>query len=1123
MSNQLQVTGEAKIRDIQGPVVANSGVITALDGDANQYVRGDGTLADFPTSTGGGSSVSYYLNSSVSQGTIGGNAYRELSKEPIIGAGTDIAISSNGYIANYITDANDPDVILIPGGNFNCEFYFSVNNNTGNPFFYAELYKYDGTTFTLLGSSVGVPEYINQGTTINPYYFAIPVSTATLALTDRLAIRIYVNVAGRTVTLHTENGHLCQVVTTLSKGMVSLNNLTDQSQFITTGTSGTNFNINSSGDTHTFNLPIASATNTGKLSSTDWTTFNNKQPAGNYVTLDTTQTITGSKTFSSVIGGDAGISLKEGVVPSGVGYTGLAGDADGLVITKRVGATAYTNLLYFNSATSNTYTFPNASGTIALTSNLSSYVPYTGATTNVNLGTNEITASNFVAETSFSTKILPSGVTFRNGYSTLSSIAGNFSITQAVSAGNLKAFTFDFSAWATNTSYTYTLPAASGTLALTSNLSSYVPYTGALSDVNIGNNRFYSRGLTLYTGATSFSQGFTTLNGNADGLTISLATSTTSYSNQFLFTQNVSNVYTFPAATGTLALTSNLSSYVPYSGATSNVNLGTYNLTTTGNVNATNFVGSQSAVLGAGTIGGTLALFPYATYTTNDGYLNIVASSTTKLNLIFGQGSSLYKTAIFDVAGLTNSVNRTYTLPDASGTLVLGTGTTNYLPKFTGASTLGDSVIQEVSGNIGIGGSPSGSYKFQLTGTSYFSGASTFASSINSGQIQATASGAVIQLIGQVGSNAYYVNDQVNNSGKRWRFGHTGAVSGYNSFDFYNQTDDRLVMTLASTGNVGIGTSSPSYLLDVNGAGRFNGKITSTVGNNNLILENTSATTGWIQPLRILNTGGHLGLWVEDSSGNNRASGSSAYAGGLCTYTSTALQFGTNNAIRMSITSGGDVKVQNNGNLALNGGCYILRNSSEVSYGYFIRTLGWKGGGNTDNTPAIAAEGGYGLNFYTNGTVDEKLRLYYDGYIALNSVVFGTTTSGTVRTLYIGNANYLLGGISSIRKSKTNIENVSNVNWIYDLKPVTFNYRKADENKNYTDEFYEDLNYGLIAEDTAPVADFLINYNDKEDGTKEMIGIEYPRLITPLLKAIQDQKKLIDELSAKVSALENKS
>ncbi len=117
--------------------------------------------------------------------------------------------ASQHALPNYITDVNDPDVTIVPGGNFNCEFYFSVNNNTGNPFTYAELYKYDGTTFTLLGTSAGVPESINQGTTIAPYYFAIPVATAALALTDRLAIRIYVNVDGRTVTLHTENGHLC--------------------------------------------------------------------------------------------------------------------------------------------------------------------------------------------------------------------------------------------------------------------------------------------------------------------------------------------------------------------------------------------------------------------------------------------------------------------------------------------------------------------------------------------------------------------------------------------------------------------------------------------------------------------------------------------------------------------------------------------------------------------------------------------------------------------------------------------------------------------------------------------------------------------------------------------------
>jgi hypothetical protein len=64
-------------------------------------------------------------------------------------------------------------------------------------------------------------------------------------------------------------------------GITTLNTLTALSQSFATGTSGTDFAISSSTATHTFNLPIASATNTGKLSSTDWTTFNNKQAALN--------------------------------------------------------------------------------------------------------------------------------------------------------------------------------------------------------------------------------------------------------------------------------------------------------------------------------------------------------------------------------------------------------------------------------------------------------------------------------------------------------------------------------------------------------------------------------------------------------------------------------------------------------------------------------------------------------------------------------------------------------------------------------------------------------------------------------------------------------------------------
>ena len=112
------------------------------------------------------------------------------------------------------------------------------------------------------------------------------------------------------------------------------------------------------------------------------------------------------------------------------------------------------------------------------TGSVSGFVPYTGATGSVNIGVYGLKASLITTEGGYNFKILPSGTLFENGYSVLSSVTGSVSITQAISAGNLKAFTFDFSAWATNTARTYTLPDASGTLALTSNLSSYLPLTG---------------------------------------------------------------------------------------------------------------------------------------------------------------------------------------------------------------------------------------------------------------------------------------------------------------------------------------------------------------------------------------------------------------------------------------------------------------------------------------------------------------------------------------------------------------------------------------------------------------------------------------------------------------------
>lgn len=263
------------------PVIGSGTLTVTGAGLVSQYVRGDGSLANFPTGGGGGgASVSYYFNGGTSQGTFGGNTYYQMSKSAVIGTAANFTISATGYIAQFLTDAGDPNLLNIPAGNWNIEAYFSASSPGGSPSFYVELYKYNGTSFTLIASNSTTPEVITGGTAVDLYMTSLAVPATTLSLTDRLAIRVYVNHDSRTITLYTQDAHLCQVITTFTTGLTALNGLTSQVQYLATGTSGTDFNISSSTDTHTFNIPNASATARGLINTNS-------------------QTIAGAKTFST--------------------------------------------------------------------------------------------------------------------------------------------------------------------------------------------------------------------------------------------------------------------------------------------------------------------------------------------------------------------------------------------------------------------------------------------------------------------------------------------------------------------------------------------------------------------------------------------------------------------------------------------------------------------------------------------------------------------------------------------------------------------------------------------------------------------------------------------------------
>jgi hypothetical protein len=190
---------------------------------------------------------------------------------------------------------------------------------------------------------------------------------------------------------------------------------------------------------------------------------------------------------------------------------------------------------------------------------------------------------------------------------------------------------------------------------------------------------------------------------------------------------------------------------------------------------------------------------------------------------------------------------------------------------------------------------------------------------------------------------------------------------------------------------------------------------------------------------------------------------------------------------RMIITSGGNVAITNNlavGRAEENGVRLSVTSAGTTSAAYNIISRDSSG-----NDLFVVRNDG----------------LWYTGTRSLSPYNYGVTAG--VKALYV-DSNGALGYNASIRESKTNINTINNVNWLMNLTPVTFNKKKKDSEGNYTEEIEPELHYGLIAEDVKEVNSDFVFYNT--DG--KLAGVHYDRLITPLLKAIQELKAEIDTL-----------
>lgn len=206
---------------------------------------------------------------------------------------------------------------------------------------------------------------------------------------------------------------------------------------------------------------------------------------------------------------------------------------------------------------------------------------------------------------------------------------------------------------------------------------------------------------------------------------------------------------------------------------------------------------------------------------------------------------------------------------------VTGTGTVNYITKWAGGSALGSSVIYDNGTNVGIGNA---NPQVQLSVTSSGNNYGIF--------------------IGP---------DAGNTTGKRLKIGYYGTAN----YSVIQSIQDGVTATSLvlqpDGGNLLVNsTSDNGNRLQVTGSASFSGQLVQTLGDNQILYTNTSATTGY-QYMRMVSTGASL-IWGIDA--NPTASvftGSLANSAVIGNGKNAPFHIATNAIVRLTVDAPGNL------------------------------------------------------------------------------------------------------------------------------------------------------------------------------------------------------------------------